>query len=197
MMGSQPKSIIQPKCGFRIPNIQSWEKELMRENVNPWDYRYARSIPTKRKVFEFGYVYNICNLLMVLKPLIYSRQGSEREKLPPRPPNRACGSPAHGSPVGGFLIGIGAQPTRAITSQTSGMLTCTFMFIRNSFLKKMRVMRPGQAILFWMCTNHLERKLSEQASPAPVKTNCLPSAKRQEQLRVDFQSSQQGNVGHP
>ena len=44
----------------------------MRENVNPWDYRYARSIPTKRKVFEFGYYYNICNLLMVLKPLIYS-----------------------------------------------------------------------------------------------------------------------------
>jgi hypothetical protein len=27
----------------------------------------------------------------------------------PRPPNRACGSPAHGSPVGGFLIGIGSQ----------------------------------------------------------------------------------------
>ena len=26
----------------------------------------------------------------------------------PRPPNRACGSPAHGSPVGGFLIGIGS-----------------------------------------------------------------------------------------
>ena len=25
----------------------------------------------------------------------------------PRPPNRACSSPAHGSPVGGFLIGIG------------------------------------------------------------------------------------------
>ena len=25
----------------------------------------------------------------------------------PRPPNRACGSPAHGSPVGSFLIGIG------------------------------------------------------------------------------------------
>ena len=25
----------------------------------------------------------------------------------PRPPNRACGFPAHGSPVGGFLIGIG------------------------------------------------------------------------------------------
>jgi hypothetical protein len=25
----------------------------------------------------------------------------------PRPPNRACGSPAHGSPVGGFLIEIG------------------------------------------------------------------------------------------
>ena len=26
----------------------------------------------------------------------------------PRPPNRACGFPAHGSPVGGFLIGIGS-----------------------------------------------------------------------------------------
>jgi hypothetical protein len=25
----------------------------------------------------------------------------------PRPPNRACGFPAHGSPVGGFLIGMG------------------------------------------------------------------------------------------
>jgi hypothetical protein len=26
----------------------------------------------------------------------------------PRPPNRACGFPAHGSPVGSFLIGIGS-----------------------------------------------------------------------------------------
>src|SRR5437764_2331067 len=26
----------------------------------------------------------------------------------PRPPNRACGSPAHGSPVGGFLFRIGS-----------------------------------------------------------------------------------------
>src|SRR4029450_13044807 len=30
----------------------------------------------------------------------------------PRPPNRACGSPAHGSPVGGFLIGIGSLASR-------------------------------------------------------------------------------------
>ena len=30
----------------------------------------------------------------------------------PRPPNRACGSPAHGSPVGGFLIGIGSPVLR-------------------------------------------------------------------------------------
>jgi hypothetical protein len=30
----------------------------------------------------------------------------------PRPPNRACGSPAHGSPVGGFLIGIGSLTHR-------------------------------------------------------------------------------------
>ena len=30
----------------------------------------------------------------------------------PRPPNRACGSPAHGSPVGGFLIGIGSLAAR-------------------------------------------------------------------------------------
>ena len=29
-----------------------------------------------------------------------------------RPPNRACGSPAHGSPVGGFLIGIGSPTSR-------------------------------------------------------------------------------------
>src|SRR6516162_523465 len=30
----------------------------------------------------------------------------------PRPPNRACGSPAHGSPVGGFLIGIDSLTAR-------------------------------------------------------------------------------------
>src|SRR5215470_4417747 len=30
----------------------------------------------------------------------------------PRPPNRACGSPAHGSPVSGFLIGIGSLASR-------------------------------------------------------------------------------------
>ena len=30
----------------------------------------------------------------------------------PRPPNRAYGSPAHGSPVGGFLIGIGSLTHR-------------------------------------------------------------------------------------
>ena len=35
--------------------------------------------------------------------LIGVGNGSRR----PRPPNRACGSPAHGSPVGGFHIGIG------------------------------------------------------------------------------------------
>jgi len=28
----------------------------------------------------------------------------------PLPPNRACGSPAHGSPVDSFLIGIGSLP---------------------------------------------------------------------------------------
>ena len=33
--------------------------------------------------------------------------GSGRPK-PPRPPNRTCGSPAYGSPVGGFFIGIGS-----------------------------------------------------------------------------------------
>ena len=31
----------------------------MRKNVKPWDYRYAHSIPKKRRVFEFGYVYSI------------------------------------------------------------------------------------------------------------------------------------------
>ena len=34
--------------------------------------------------------------------------GVEKDSRPPRPPNRACGSPAHGSPVSGFLIGIGS-----------------------------------------------------------------------------------------
>ena len=38
------------------------------------------------------------------KPLI----GVGKSFRSPRPPNRACGSPAHGSPVGGFLIGIGS-----------------------------------------------------------------------------------------
>ena len=38
--------------------------------------------------------------------------GVGKGKAPPRPPNRACGSPAHGSPVGGFLIGIGALERR-------------------------------------------------------------------------------------
>src|SRR4030095_8270810 len=32
---------------------------------------------------------------------------------PPRPPNRAGGFPAHGSPVGGFLIGIDAPAHKA------------------------------------------------------------------------------------
>src|SRR6266850_2355420 len=40
--------------------------------------------------------------------LIGVGNGSRR----PRPPNRACGSPAHGSPVGGFLIGIGSPASR-------------------------------------------------------------------------------------
>src|SRR5262252_173797 len=33
--------------------------------------------------------------------------GVGKGSRPPRPPNRAGGSPAHGSPVGSFLIGIG------------------------------------------------------------------------------------------
>jgi hypothetical protein len=39
----------------------------------------------------------------------YFMIGVGKGKAPPRPPNRACGSPAHGSPVGGFLIGIGTR----------------------------------------------------------------------------------------
>src|SRR5665647_842416 len=34
--------------------------------------------------------------------------GVEKGSHPLRPPNRACGSPAHGSPVSSFLIGIGS-----------------------------------------------------------------------------------------
>src|SRR5215831_1790046 len=38
--------------------------------------------------------------------------GVGKGSRPPRPPNRAGGSPAHGSPVGSFLIGIGAPAHR-------------------------------------------------------------------------------------
>jgi hypothetical protein len=41
--------------------------------------------------------------------------GVEKGSRPPLPPNRACGFPAHGSPVGGFLIGIGS-PTVGLLS---------------------------------------------------------------------------------
>ena len=34
--------------------------------------------------------------------------GVGKDSRPPRPPNCACGSPAHSSPVGSFLIGIGS-----------------------------------------------------------------------------------------
>ena len=41
-----------------------------------------------------------------LLPQIHKVTDRGREGFtPPRPPNRACGFPAHGSPVGGFLIG--------------------------------------------------------------------------------------------
>jgi hypothetical protein len=38
--------------------------------------------------------------------------GVGKGSRPPRPPNRACGSPAHGSPVDGFLIGIDSPERR-------------------------------------------------------------------------------------
>src|SRR5262245_60734928 len=38
--------------------------------------------------------------------------GVGKGSRPPRPPNRAGGSPAHGSPVGSFLIGIGVLAHR-------------------------------------------------------------------------------------
>src|SRR5262249_425123 len=38
--------------------------------------------------------------------------GVGKGSRPPRPPNRAGGFPAHGSPVGGFLIGIGSPAHR-------------------------------------------------------------------------------------
>ena len=42
--------------------------------------------------------------------------GVGKGSRPPRPPNRAGGSPAHGSPVGGCLIGIGA-PQRGLRAR--------------------------------------------------------------------------------
>jgi hypothetical protein len=49
----------------------------------------------------------------ILSPLFHTAAnycliGVGKGFRPPRPPNRACGSPAHGSPVDGFLIGIDA-----------------------------------------------------------------------------------------
>jgi hypothetical protein len=38
--------------------------------------------------------------------------GVGKDARPPRPPNCACGSPAHSSPVGSFLIGIGSPEHR-------------------------------------------------------------------------------------
>jgi len=35
--------------------------------------------------------------------------GVGKDSRPPRPPNCACGSPAHSSPVGRFPNGIGSQ----------------------------------------------------------------------------------------
>jgi hypothetical protein len=40
---------------------------------------------------------------------IYMEIGVGKDLRPPRPPNRACGSLAHGSPVGGLLIGISSR----------------------------------------------------------------------------------------
>jgi len=41
-------------------------------------------------------------------PVLY--RGREEFLNSPLPPNRACGFPAHGSPVDSFLIGIGSLP---------------------------------------------------------------------------------------
>ena len=41
---------------------------------------------------------------------------------PPRPPNRTCGFPAYGSPVGGFLIGDVSLPARPGTGRTARRL---------------------------------------------------------------------------
>ena len=46
--------------------------------------------------------------ILYAKTVDVGKIGVGKDFTPPRPPNRACGSPAHGSPVGGFLIGIGA-----------------------------------------------------------------------------------------
>jgi hypothetical protein len=40
-------------------------------------------------------------------------------KFPPRPPNRACGSPAHGSPIAGFLLGSISRPHGLFAGRTT------------------------------------------------------------------------------
>ena len=46
-------------------------------------------------------------------PRFRSPDRVEEDWCPPRPPNRTCSSPAYGSPVGSFLIGIGS-PARGL-----------------------------------------------------------------------------------
>ena len=61
--------------------------------------------------FEFGHGTRSLHL-KEKDHVIAARIGVGKDLRPPRPPNRAGGSPAHGSPVGGFLTGIGSLLSR-------------------------------------------------------------------------------------
>jgi len=83
----------------------------------------CHNLPDRCPVFTLQYLTNpvpepsltnrpVCFLLHTIRlvnidAFVKSLIGVGKDSKPPRPPNRACGSPAHGSPVGGFNIVIG------------------------------------------------------------------------------------------
>jgi hypothetical protein len=65
----------------------------------------------------------------------------------PRPPNRACGSPAHGSPVGGFLIGIGSLTHRCKQGEQSNgpRKSISYLPLKRRFRRRQHALVPQRS----------------------------------------------------
>lgn len=68
-------------------------------------------IATLCRVDRTGYFF-----LITIEFQPFFKIGVEKGACPPLPPNRTCGSPAYGSPVGGFNIVIGS-PVHGLRSR--------------------------------------------------------------------------------